>query len=66
MAGNLQQRIGRLQSKASLLADRYRAVKRAKDEAEATAVQLKAEIERLKRTIAVKENAFLRMPRSNA
>ncbi|MCM1052177.1 MAG: DUF3450 domain-containing protein [Paenibacillus sp.] len=61
MAGNLQQRIGRLQSKASLLADRYRAVKRAKDEAEATAVQLKAEIERLKRTIAVKDAEIERL-----
>ena len=50
MARNLQQRIARLQSKASLLTDRYKAVKRAKEE-----------VARLRREISVKDAEIERL-----
>lgn len=55
MAGNLQQRIDRLQSKAALLTDRYKAVKRGRDEAESRAAELQARVSRLERELALKD-----------
>lgn len=61
MAGTLQQRIGRLQAKASMLTDRYRAVKRAKEEAESRVAQLQAEVAQLRRQIASKDAEIERL-----
>lgn len=61
MARNLQQRIARLQSKATLLADRYKAVKRAKEESELREAELQAEIERLRREISVRDAEIERL-----
>ena len=61
MARNLQQRIARLQSKASLLTDRYKAVKRAKEEVESREMQLRAEVARLRREISVKDAEIERL-----
>lgn len=61
MARNLQQRIARLKSKASLLTDRYKAVKRAKEEVESREMQLRAEVARLRREISVKDAEIERL-----
>ncbi len=55
MAGNLQQRLDSLKSKATLLTDRYVALKEAKQEADTTIAKLKKELEQQQR-----ENAILR------
>lgn len=61
MAGNLQQRIDRLQSKATLLADRYKAVKRGREEAEVRAAELQAEVLRLERELSLKNAEIERL-----
>jgi len=61
MAGNLQQRIDRLQSKATLLADRYRAVKRCREEAEGRAAELQAQVSRLERELALRDAEIERL-----
>ncbi|MDE6394221.1 MAG: DUF3450 domain-containing protein [Duncaniella sp.] len=61
MAGNLQQRIDSLKSKASLLTERYRAVRRAKDEAEEQVAELKAHIARLERELSAKNAEIERL-----
>ncbi|WP_301203610.1 hypothetical protein [Duncaniella muris] len=61
MAGNLQQRIDRLQSKASLLTERYNAVKRAREEADRRAADLQARISRLERELAARDAEIERL-----
>lgn len=61
MAGNLQQRIDSLQSKASLLTERYNAVKRAREEADRLAADLQARISRLERELAARDAEIERL-----
>lgn len=61
MAGNLQQRIDSLTSKASLLTDRYKAVRRAKEEAEEQVAELQAQIARLERELSAKNAEIERL-----
>lgn len=61
MAGNLQQRIDRLRSKAGLLADRYEAIKRSRDEALDRENELKAEVSRLRRELAARDTEIERL-----
>ncbi|MDE6555479.1 MAG: hypothetical protein K2K55_00775 [Duncaniella sp.] len=52
MAGNLQQRIDRIRSKASLIAERYALVLQAKADAESRIAELEREVRMLKATVA--------------
>lgn len=61
MAGNLQQRIDSIKSKASLLADRYRAVKRAKESAEMQVAELRTQIARMERELSAKDAEIERL-----
>lgn len=61
MAGNLQQRIDSLKSKALLLTERYRAVKRAKEEADEKVAELKVQIARLERELSAKDAEIERL-----
>lgn len=61
MAGNLQQRIDRLQSKARLLADRYKAVKRGREEAEGRVAELQAQVLRLERELSLRDAEIERL-----
>ena len=61
MAGNLQQRIDRLQSKARLLADRYKVVKRGREEAEGRVAELQAQVLRLERELSLRDAEIERL-----
>lgn len=61
MAGNLQQRIDRLQSKARLLADRYKAVKHGREEAEGRVAELQAQVLRLERELSLRDAEIERL-----
>ena len=61
MAGNLQERIDSIKSKAALLTDRYKAVKRAKEEAEEQVAELKAQILYLERELSAKDAEIARL-----
>lgn len=61
MAGTLQQRIDRLQSKAELLTDRYNAMKHGRQQAEQRAEQLQAEVNRLQRELSLRDAEIERL-----
>lgn len=61
MAVTLQQRVEKLKSKAALLQERYKALMRAKAEADTRIEQLNGEIDRLRRTLREKETEIERL-----
>lgn len=61
MAVTLQQRVEKLKSKAALLQERYKALMRAKSEADTRIEQLNGEIDRLRRTLREKETEIERL-----
>lgn len=61
MAVTLQQRVEKLKSKAALLQERYKALMRAKAEADTRIEQLNGEIDRLRRTLRAKETEIERL-----
>ncbi len=61
MAVTLQQRVEKLKSKAALLQERYKALMRAKTEADTRIEQLSGEIDRLRRTLREKETEIERL-----
>lgn len=61
MAVTLQQRVEKLKSKAALLQERYKALMRAKTEADTRIEQLNGEIDRLRRTLREKETEIERL-----
>lgn len=61
MAENLYQRVDAVKAKAALLAERYQALRQAKDEADKTIEELKATVSNLERLIAAKDTEIERM-----
>lgn len=61
MAVPLQQRVEKIKSKASLLQERYRALLRAKTEADTRIAELAAEIDTLSRRLREKETEIERL-----